>query len=100
MFLPVGAGGENFGLHSELREAVGIRFTDDMRSFAAGFNVADRPQELAARDDDGFVTRAQEFLAAVDDLAAAFDDGDIVDVEDPSNAEKLLELFIASRSCR
>ena len=39
MLLPVGAGGENFGFDRELREAVGVRVADYMRTFAAGIDV-------------------------------------------------------------
>jgi len=71
VLLPVGAGGENFRFHCQLREAIGARLAYYMGALTAGFDVADRPQQLTARDDDRFVAGSQEFFAAIHDLANA-----------------------------
>ena len=83
--LPVRPVRDHFRYDHQMRKVIFFRAADDVRRFTAGFHLADRTQDLAARGDNRSVAGAEEFPGAVDDRSAAFDDGAILHVEDPSH---------------
>lgn len=83
--LPVRPVRDHFRYDHQIGKAILFFAPDHVRRLTSGLDVADRTQELAARGNNRSVAGAEEFPGAVDDRSAAFDDGAILHVEDPSH---------------